>query len=423
MRRLLLPALAGSAIAAAYGWSELVGFAWSDYETANQAPLHALVHGHLGAFLQTAPIEGPSLLLRAPFACAAWLWGGGDMAVYRLMAVPGLLAGVVLGVLLWHLRERRFGARAWGMLVVLLAAGNPVTLRALDIGHPEELLGAALCVGAVLAALHRRPWLAAVLLGLALGNKAWAVLAIPPVLLALERRRWSVLAIAAGIAALLVAPFLLYSHSGGAAVASAGHTDAVFQPWQVWWPFGAHGHVVRGMFGDVKAGYRAAPAWIGSFTHPLIALLTLPATIAWRLTRHRGRAPSDVLLLLALLLLARCVLDPADNVYYHLPFLMALLAWEALERPGPPLLAAGASALVWLSFQVFPGRVSPDAQCLAYLAWSLPALALLARAAFAAGAAQATETHAWVRFPVHQGSQPTGRHRWRGRPAGAPPRA
>jgi uncharacterized membrane protein len=72
---------------------------------------------------------------------------------------------------------------------VALVAGNPLMLQALSIGHPEELLGAALCVGAVLAALHKRPWLAAVLLGLAVGNKAWAVLAIGPVLLALDQRR------------------------------------------------------------------------------------------------------------------------------------------------------------------------------------------------------------------------------------------
>jgi hypothetical protein len=35
--------------------------------------LRTLVHGHLGAFFQTAPIEGPSLLLRAPFALMSWL--------------------------------------------------------------------------------------------------------------------------------------------------------------------------------------------------------------------------------------------------------------------------------------------------------------------------------------------------------------
>ena len=43
-------------------------------------------------------------------------------------------------------------------------------MRALEIGHPEELVGGALCVGALLAAARDRATLAAVLLGLALAN-------------------------------------------------------------------------------------------------------------------------------------------------------------------------------------------------------------------------------------------------------------
>jgi hypothetical protein len=252
MRRFLVPALVAALVAAAYGRAELVDYLWTDYEYANEGPLRALVHGQLATFLQTAPIEGPSLLLRAPFALGAWLWGAGDMAIYRMVAVPGLLAGVALAVALWHLRERLQPRAGLGLLVVLLAAGNPLTLRALSMGHPEELLGAALCVGAVLAALARKPHLAAVLLGLALANKAWAVLAIGPVLLALDEHRWRVLAIASGIAAAFVAPFVLAGGAGRAAVLSAGDTDAVFQPWQLWWPLGEHGEVVRGMGGVVK---------------------------------------------------------------------------------------------------------------------------------------------------------------------------
>ena len=76
------------------------------------------------------------------------------------------------------------------------------------------------------------------------------------------------------------------------------------------------------------------------------------------------------------------MLDVADNGYYHLPFLMALLAWEALQRERPPVLSLAAAALVWLTVQKLPGSISPDAQCAAYLAWALPALALLARAAY-----------------------------------------
>ena len=82
-----------------------------------------------------------------------------------------------------------------------LCVANPVTLRALEIGHPEELLCAAFAIGAVLAASDRRTVLAAVLLGLAIASKAWAVLAIGPVLLALPGRRVLALAIAGTVTA------------------------------------------------------------------------------------------------------------------------------------------------------------------------------------------------------------------------------
>jgi hypothetical protein len=264
----------------------------------------------------------------------------------------------------------------------VLASANPLTLRALDVGHPEELLGAALCVGAVLAAVRQRPWLAAVLLGLALGNKAWAVLAIGPVLVALEGRRWTVFGVACAIAAAFVAPFLLLGHASRGAVLAAGGTDAIFQPWQVWWPLGEHGHVIHGFFGVTKEGYRAAPGWIGSLTHPLIAMLVFPTTLLWWRRRGVERASADVLLLLALLFLARCILDVANNAYYHLPFLMALLAWEALERERPPLLSLSAAGLLWVLFVKLPLALSPDAQCAAYLAFALPALAALTWAAY-----------------------------------------
>jgi hypothetical protein len=379
--RLVAPTFLAVAVAFAYGWSELSSYAWTDYELFNEGPLRALVHGHLADFFRTAPIEGPSLLLRSPFALASWLWGGSDTAIYRLVAVPGLLAGVVLAVTLCALREHRHPKSRWGLLVVAVAAGCPLMLPALAMGHPEEMLGAVLSVGAVLAALYRRPWLAAVLLGLAMANKAWAVLAIGPVLLALDRRQWSVLALASGIAAVLVAPFLL-AETGRGTMAGAGSTFGMFQPWQVWWLLGEHSHVVHGFFGVPKPGYRIAPSWIAPLTHPLIVGLAAPAALLWR-RRHVGRrASADLLLLLALLFLARCVLDAANNSYYHIPFLIALASWEALQRERPPALSVGAAGLVWLTVVKLPDYISPDGQCAAYLAWTLPALAVLAYASF-----------------------------------------
>jgi hypothetical protein len=140
--------------------------------------------------------------------------------------------------------------------------------------------------------------------------------------------------------------------------------------------------VVHSYFGAVKGGYRLPPGWIGHVSHPLIAFLVLPATLLWR--RRRGLAPAsdDVLLLLALLFLARCVLDAANNSYYHLPFLVVLATWEALTRERPPLLALGATALVWWTVVQLPHTISPDAQCLIYLTWAVPALATMAGAVY-----------------------------------------
>jgi hypothetical protein len=285
---------------------------------------------------------------------------------------------MILGLALFELRARRFADARWSLVVVLLAAGNPVSLRALEIGHPEELLGAALCVGAVLAALWRRPWLAAVLLGLALANKAWAVLAIGPVLLALPNRRLAVLALAMAIGGALFLPCLIAGHLvGGHGLGGVTQTSGIFQPWQIWWPLGDLDHVVRGINGTVKVDYRYPPTWLAPVTHPLIALTAIPASLAWR--RRRGTGPTlDLLLLLAMVLLLRCVLDPWNIGYYHVPFLMALLAWEALSFKRPPVLSLTAAVLIWVSFEKLPQLVSPDVQCLAYLSWALPALAWLA---------------------------------------------
>ena len=147
------------------------------------------------------------------------------------------------------------------------------------------------------------------------------------------------------------------------------------------------GHVVIGGDGLPKPdGYRVPPAWLSPLTHPLIALLVVPASLLW--ARLRGAAAaSSVLVLLALLLLLRCMLDPWNTIYYALPFLLALLAWEALQRPDrPPVLALVATVLVWVTFQRAPQWLSPDMQCAFFLAWSLPLAAWLAREAFAPGA-------------------------------------
>jgi hypothetical protein len=374
-------ALTGVAV---MSWLTLQGFVWNDYDLEVSGAAKALIAGDVHGFLAQAPAYGGSLVLRAPIAAAVAALGGGELAVYRAMSIPGLLAVAVLGVVLVRrltARGRSTGLRA---LVLGLCVANPITIRALEIGHPEELLCAALAIGAVIAAIDARTLLAAALLGLAIATKSWAVLAIGPVLLALPGRRLLALGVAGGVTLLVLAPILFAgSHRALAAGASTGGT--IFVPWQLFWFLGESGHVVIGGNGLPKpAGYRVPPEWLSPLTHPLIALLTVPLSLAWaRAYRAASRFGGDnVLLLLALLLLLRCVLDPWNIVYYELPFVLALLSWEALARPQqPPVLALAASAIVWLTFQSVPRWLSPDMQCVFFLAWSLPLAGWLAREA------------------------------------------
>ncbi len=398
MRDNALCAFAAGAGSAAMAWLGLYGFAWNDYEEEARPAFDALVHGHVVEFLRLAPAYGGSLVERAPFALMPSLWGGGELAVYRIVALPCLLAAAALGV--WLVARMRAQARSSLARAVTLGlcVANPISLNALEIGHPEEILGASLCVTAVLLASRGRSLWAGALLGLAVANKEWALLALGPVLLVLPtRRRLTCLASAGAVSAAVLAPLALVGSSGfvaGTRALASTATGAIFQPWQVWWFFGAPNHVPvpNGVIRAIPMGaplgtrpqWRWAPTWLSGVPHPLIVALGLALAAALRLQRRRRTRTAavsehDALLLLALVLLVRCLLDDWDVMYYTLPFVFALLAWE-ISGPTvrPPVLALSSTALVWISFQWLPSHASPDIQAAFFLAWSLPLTALLA---------------------------------------------
>ena len=366
-------------------WLTLHGFAWNDYDDEVSVAFRALIAGDVSGFLGQLPAYGGSLVLRAPFAGATAALGGGELAVYRAVSIPCMLAVAVFAVILVRRLDERGRSRGVRALVLGLCVCNPITLRALEIGHPEELLGAVLAIGAVLAAVDRRTVLAAVLLGLAIATKSWAVLAIGPVLLALPDRRMLALFIAGGVSLAVLAPIALAGSHDALLTGASTTGSVIFQPWQAWWFLGETGHVVIGGGAIPKPdGWRVPPEWLSPLTHPLIALLVVPFSLAWaRVHRAVPRFGGEqLLLLLALLFLLRCVLDPWNVVYYELPFLLALLTWEALCRPErPPVLALTATAGVWVTLQRAPEWLSPDMQAVAFLAWALPLAAYLARTA------------------------------------------
>jgi len=350
-----------------------------DYPADAGPSIHALVSGHVLRAIQLQPLMGSfAVLARLPFALAAALAGGGEVGVYRAGVLPCLLALGAVG--LWL--GRRSGLRGAGALLVpALAVLNPASLDAVRTGHPEEALGAALVVAAVLLA-DRHPTWSAVLLGLAIATKQWAILAAVPVVWAAPRTvRLRTAGIAAAVAALLTAPLALgsvtaFSHTGyNAATAPSASVRATV------WFLVAHPERLRL---HLPAGFPTAatiyglPAWVGHVSHPLI-VFAAPAVglLVWRRPSRTG----DALALLALLLLLRCVLDPANNEYYHLPLLLSLLAYETVAKRdvrGLPLATLSSAAALWLTFdRLDAGGAAPALTNAVYLTWACATLVYL----------------------------------------------
>jgi Glycosyltransferase family 87 len=413
MRRLLrenaLCTLMASTGCATLAWLGLYGFGWNDYEVEAKPAFEALAHGHLSSFLQLAPAYGGSLVERAPFALIPGLWGGGELAVYRMVALPCLLAAAALGV--WLLaRMRAQGHSTLARAVALgLCVANPLTLSALEVGHPEELLGACLCVAAVLCASRDRPLWAGVLLGLAIANKEWALLAIGPVLLTLPaKHRLRCLASAGAIATAVLLPLTLSASGGFAASAQnvAVAKTSIFQPWQIWWFFGYHGPSVYGLFGMPLVDYRTGPAWAGVISHPLIVAVgfALAGALWLRQGRSaRGISERDALLLLAVALLLRCLLDTWNTGYYMLPCMLALLAWEVSgARRRPPVLTLVGVVLPWICLHELSAHGgNPDLQAVLFLAWTLPLAAALSLRLYAPGVKFSVHPRRLGRTPTH----------------------
>jgi hypothetical protein len=273
-------------------------------------------------------------------------------------------------------------------LALVLITANPLTMLALEIGHPDELLGGVLCVASVLLAACERPAWAGLALGAAIANKQWAVLALGPVLLALPARRILFLSVVGAVALTLLAPFALLGPGSVTANVKgvATPTGGVFQPWQIWWFLGHHGHVSASGANPLPPSDRIAPGWIATLSHPLIVAIAVPLTAAaWWRGRDRpmssvvkttatlgGRRQADALLLLSLLLLLRCMLDPWDNIYYPIPFILALLMWETFSYRRPALLAFTSTVAVWGGHHWLGVISSPDTQAAFFAAWSVP---------------------------------------------------
>ena len=334
------------------------------------------------------------MLLRAPAALVGKLLIGGQHAIFRFGALACELAAGGLGLAL----ARDMRARGLPLLPRLATIGLCVLAAAIFdaifFGHPEETLGASLCVGAVLLGGSGRPTLAGLALGGALICKPWGIFALAPALLAC---RHGILRLC--LASLVVALSWMVLAYGVdplhilRSLSAASNLAVVAHPVDAWWPFD---HVVR------KAGaetYFAPPPLLQRHGREVPVLLAIPLSLPLALRRLPGarsvptlrrllgdglleplgeRASLDgALALLALLLLLRCMLDPSNHVYYEIPFIFALLAWDSRTHSAPAR-ALLATILLWLAFHTISGIAGLWVQFAAYMIFMLPFAVMLA---------------------------------------------
>jgi hypothetical protein len=362
-----------------------------DYPYDAAPAIRLLLHGHVETALASQPLMGSlSVIVRLPFAALATLTGGGGLAVYRLGCLPCLFALGLAGLELGKAMRRAGASSGASVTATGICLVNPLTWEALRLGHPEELLGVAFVMIAALVAIEGRVHASGLALGLALATKQWAAIALLPVLAAAPGRRLRLGGIALLVAVLLTVPAI----AGNARAFYQSNRQAALSgervyPWNAVYPLAPTEDRVITVVNQTKVvTVRAIPAWLAKALHPAIVLLAIPLTGAALLARRRFAGP-DVFALLGLLFLLRCLLDPIDNAYYHIPFVVSLAFWEGLSRRRPPLYALLASIAVY--FAIYKAHVtdSIDVRNAIYLLATVPFGLLLGANAFRARATPA----------------------------------
>jgi hypothetical protein len=306
--------------------------------------IEALVHGNLTGYLAHQPLIGlTTIVLRLPFAALGSAFGASDLLVYKLGALAcALPLALAAG---WLLGDRTVPRRVCLLRLASIAIviGGPLMRNTLEVGHPEDVTAAVAATAAVILAMRDQPRPSAIALGLAVGSKEWALIAVLPVMLALPHRRLEVAGIAAGLAMLLVGlPWLADPAAAGRAL-HAQRTNYL-GPLSPMWPVAIPIRTLRG--GYVPAA-RMIP-W--GLMRTGAAALQLGAAVlaggAWYLSLRLRGLRCNPLCLLAMLAAVRCICDTAGQEYYWLALLIPVAAWECLENR-PPIGAFLVVIAVW----------------------------------------------------------------------------
>jgi hypothetical protein len=347
--------------------------------------LDALIHGHLASFVTHQPLMGlSSLLLRAPVVGLGVLMGAHSGLAYGLGALVCLMPLALLAA--WMVgRQGSPQQRLGAVFAAAILLTGPATVAAVHVGHPEEVLAAALATGAVLAASRHRPGWAWPLLGLAVGTKQWALLAAPCVLMALPDRR-IVTGLKAGALGLALSATLPLADPAAFARADSVVGGLRFtDPFSLWWPLGtpisapAHASFLPTAHLLPFALPRSAAAGAG---------LMLALAALWLYCNRRAdlKTPIDPLALLALLGLFRCITDPDPLQYNFVGLLIPLAAWEVVGLRRLPLataVAAGAAAALARGSEALSAgaalHLTPGLLSALSIAWTVPLGCYLAR--------------------------------------------
>jgi hypothetical protein len=301
----------------------------------NVAPgIGALLHGSVGGYFARQPIIGlTSILLRLPFSALAAALGGNALGIYKFGAVACLLPLALAAAWLIGAPGLPLKARVLRLLAVIAVIQSPILEAAVELGHPEDVLAAVLASAAAVMAARGHARSAATLLGLSIGAKEWALVALVPVMIALPGRRRKVAAIVGLFVVVLVGLPWLADPAAFERALDVERGARYLSPLSPLWPVGVPISLIGG--GYVAAG-RALP-WGLTRSSASLGLLVVAGLIAvvWYLRLRRRGAVFNPIGLLALLGALPCVCDTVDQRYYWLSLLLPLAAWEGTENRLP----------------------------------------------------------------------------------------
>jgi hypothetical protein len=331
----------------------------------------ALAHGNIAEFLHSAPAYWGSLVLRAPFTLVGNALGSNWRNAYFWSALPCLAAPALLwgwlrdaDLAVGKLRDRDWLVSPLGPLLAV----NPVIWFCILLGHPEEILGGALVIAAVILAARGSTSTAVVLMCLAVFNKSWALVALPVVLAVLPAERVKGFGLTLATLAILLGPGTLFrSGVGGAAGSLGSGASGIFYPQQLWWWLGPS-------------------PWLSVHAHEFIVALSVACAAGWVLRTRRSSLSEpqrmrEGMLLLALVLLLRCALDPWNNIYYSVPFLMSLYVLDLGRLPRASIVMTAGIFLVTAPLNA--GALTANQYAIAYQALVVPVILLLLLRLFA----------------------------------------